>query len=209
MLTEKQQYVLDTITDFAQQNGKSPTIEELKNILGQKSKRGVTQYLEVLEKKWFLTRGDWYRGIRLGNSVGMQTTLNIPILGYANAGTPLAIAESNDYGTLPISKNIVSGDGSNYFVLKVEGTSMNKCQVKDKYIDNGSYVLIKKDEPSPNERDPFLFVVNGAATLKKFKKQWEYVYLIPESNDESHTPIVLTQDDDVSSNGKVIDVFSF
>jgi hypothetical protein len=36
--------------------------------------------------------------------------MNIPILGYANAGTPLAIAESNDYGTLPISKNILSGD---------------------------------------------------------------------------------------------------
>jgi SOS-response transcriptional repressor LexA len=51
MLTEKQQTVLDSITEFAQSYGKSPTIEELKNILGQKSKRGVTQYLEVLEKK--------------------------------------------------------------------------------------------------------------------------------------------------------------
>jgi SOS-response transcriptional repressor LexA len=50
----------------------------------------------------------------------MQTTLNIPILGYANAGTPLAVAEENDYGTLPISKKILSGDGENYFVLKVE-----------------------------------------------------------------------------------------
>jgi len=51
MLTEKQQSVLDKITGYISQFGKSPTIEELKNILNQKSKRGVTQYLEALEKK--------------------------------------------------------------------------------------------------------------------------------------------------------------
>ena len=209
MLTEKQQHVLDTITDFTQTYGKSPTIEELKNILWQKSKRGVTQYLEVLEKKGFLTRGEWYRGIRLWNSIGMQTTMNIPILGYANAGTPLAIADQNDYGTLPISKKILSGDGKNYFVLKVEWTSMNACSVKGKVIENGSYVLIKKDEASPSGSDPYLFIVNGAATLKKFKKEGEYVYLLPHSHDDSHKPIILTQDDDVSANGKVVDVFSF
>jgi len=39
MLTEKQQQVLDTITEFISKYGKSPTIEELKNLLDQKSKR--------------------------------------------------------------------------------------------------------------------------------------------------------------------------
>lgn len=51
MLTEKQQRVLDVITEFISKYGKSPTIEELKNMLQQKSKRGVVQYLEALEKK--------------------------------------------------------------------------------------------------------------------------------------------------------------
>jgi repressor LexA len=209
MLTEKQQHVLDVITDFTERYGKSPTIEELKNLLHQKSKRGVTQYLEVLEKKWFLSRGEWYRSIRLGNAIGMQTTMNIPILGYANAGTPLAIAESNDYGTLPISKNILSGDWKNYFVLRVSGTSMNRCEVKGKTINNGSYVLIKKDEPSLNESDAFLFLVDGWATLKKYKKQGDNVFLLPNSSEEHHTPIILSKDDDVQSNGKVVDVFTF
>lgn len=58
MLTEKQQHALDVITDFVERYGKSPTIEELKNLLHQKSKRGVTQYLEVLEKKGFISRGE-------------------------------------------------------------------------------------------------------------------------------------------------------
>jgi len=209
MLTEKQQRVLDVITDFTTQNGKSPTIEELKNILEQKSKRWVTQYLEVLEKKWFLTRWNGYRWIRLWNAVGFQTTLNIPILGYANAGTPLAVAEQNDYGTLPISKNIISGNMENYFVLKVEWTSMNNHLVNNKVIDNGSYVLIKKDEKNLNSRDPYLFVVNGWATIKIFRKEWESVYLIPDSKDDSHKPIILSEYDDVQPNGKVVDVFNF
>lgn len=209
MLTEKQQHVLDVITDFTSRYGKSPTIEELKNLLHQKSKRGVTQYLEVLEKKWFLSRWDWYRWIRLGNAIGMQTTMNIPILGYANAGTPLAVAEANDYGTLPISKNILTWDGQNYFVLRISGTSMNECEVNGKVLDNGSYVLIKKDEISLNEQDPFLFLVDGWATLKKYKKQGDNIFLLPKSSDEHHTPIILSQQDDVRANGKVVDVFTF
>jgi len=65
MLTEKQQYVLDVITKFIWENAKSPTIEELTILLEQKSKRWVVQYLETLEKKWFLTRWRWYRSISL------------------------------------------------------------------------------------------------------------------------------------------------
>lgn len=209
MLTEKQQHVLDVITDFCSRYGKSPTIEELKNLLHQKSKRGVTQYLEVLEKKGFISRWEGYRGIRLGNTIWMQTTMNIPILWYANAGTPLAIAEANDYGTLPISKNILSGKQEDYFVLRISGTSMNECEVQGKVLDNGSYVLVQKTEISLNESDPFLFIVNGGATLKKYKKQGDNIFLLPKSNEDHHNPIILSQDDDVQANGKIIDVFTF
>jgi len=209
MLTEKQQHALDVITDFTSRYGKSPTIEELKNLLHQKSKRGVTQYLEVLEKKWFLSRWEWYRSIRLWNSIGMQTTMNIPILGYANAGTPLAVAEANDYGTLPISKSIISGNWENHFVLRVSGTSMNQQKVNGKTIDNGSYVLIEKTHVSLNESDAFLFEVDGWATLKKYKKNANQVYLIPNSSEQHHTPIILSEHDNVRASWKVVDVFSF
>lgn len=209
MLTEKQQNVLDVIIDYTSRYAKSPTIEELKILLHQKSKRWVTQYLEALEKKWFITRFDGYRGIRLWNNIGMQTTINIPILWYANAGTPLAVAEANDYGTLPISKNIISWDGKNNFVLRVSGTSMNKYELKGKTLENGSYVLIDKSVQNLNEKDAFLFIVNGGATLKKYKKQGSNVFLLPESSDEFHTPIILSESDSVVPNGKVVDVFQF
>ena len=209
MLTEKQQKVLDVITDFISRNGKSPTIEELTILLAQKSKRWVVQYLETLEKKGFLTRGSWYRGISLGNSIWFQSTLNIPILGYANAGTPLVEASQSEYVVLPISKKIISWDETNYFVLKVEGTSMNNFEVSGKPVENGSYILVKKDEVNTNSKDAFLFIVNGWATIKKYKKDSDNIFLLPESKDEFHKPIILSEDDNISVNGKVVDVFNF
>jgi SOS-response transcriptional repressor LexA len=209
MLTDKQQNVLDIITTFIWENAKSPTIEELTILLKQKSKRWVVQYLESLEKKWFLTRWRWYRSITLGNNIWFQTTLNIPILGYANAWTPLVEAKESSYWVLPISKKFISWNEQNYFILKVEWTSMNNFELNWKKIENGSYVLIKKDESNINWKDAFLFIVNGSATLKKIKKDSNNIYLLPESKDDYHKPIILSEQDNLMINGKVMDVFNF
>ena len=209
MLTDKQQNVLDTITEFISKYGKSPTIEELKNLLQQKSKRWVTQYLEVLEKKGFLTRGNWFRSIKLGNSIWFQTTMNVPIFWYANAGTPLVDAQENDYGSLPISKSILTWNEEHYFILKVEWTSMNNFDVNWKKIENGSYILVNKDMTALNDRDAFLFIVNNSATIKRQKKEWNTMYLLPVSNDDYHKPIILSEADDIQVNWKVVDVFNF
>ena len=209
MLTDKQQNVLNTITEFISKYGKSPTIEELKELLNQKSKRWVTQYLEVLEKKWFISRWFWFRSIKLWNSIWFQTTLNIPILWYANAWTPLVDAVESEYWVLPISKNIISWDENNYFVLKIEGTSMNNYVINNKTIDNWSYVLINKNESLLNEKDAFLFIINNSATIKKQKKDGNNIYLLPKSLDDYHKPIILSEEDNIIINWKVVDVFNF
>ena len=209
MLTDKQQIVLDKIVDYISQYWKSPTIEELTIVLNQKSKRWVVQYLESLEKKWFITRGRGYRSITLWNWVGFQTTLNIPILGYANAGTPVVDAKESDYGVLPVSKKMISGNEQDYFILKIEWTSMDKVEIKWKIIDNWSYVLVNKSRTSLNNKDVFLFTVNGWATIKKYKKSWNEVYLMPDSSDDYHKPIILSESDNIAINGTVVDVFNF
>ena len=86
---------------------------------------------------------------------------------------------------------------------------MNDYNVNWKTIDNGSYVLIKKDEVWLNSSDAFLFVVNGAATLKKFKKDGDTVYLLPDSKDGYHKPIILSESDNLMINGKIMEVFNF
>lgn len=209
MITDNQQKVLDKIVSYMTKYGKSPTIEELRIILEQKSKRWVTQYLEALEKKWFIKRDSTYRGIKLWNSVWIQTFLNIPILWYANAWKPLVFAEENELWTLTISKSMVTGWEGNYFFLKIEWTSMNNYQVKWKTIEDWSYVLIKKDDNTITENNAFLFIVDWCATIKVPKIDWNTLYLLPKSKDAEHKPIILSLDDNIMVNWKVIDVFNF
>jgi SOS-response transcriptional repressor LexA len=76
---------------------------------------------------------------------------------------------------------------------------MNRQVVNGKTIDNGSYVLIQKTNISLNESDAFLFEVDGGATLKKYKKNANQIYLIPNSSEEHHTPIILSEHDNVSA----------
>jgi len=209
ILTEKQEKVLSSINDFISKYWKSPTIDELTIILGQKSKRGVIQYLEVLEKKWFISRWRSYRSISLWNSNIIKNTYNISILWYVNAGTPLIDATQSDYWVLSISKKIISWNENNYFFLRVEGTSMNNYTINWKNIESSDYVLIKKNDIKLNEKDAFVFIVNWSSTLKKYKRVDDYIYLLPDSKDDFHKPIILSSKDDIIINWKLIDVFKF
>ena len=209
MLTDKQQHVLNIITDFVSKNAKSPTIEELQVLLTQKSKRWVVQYLEALEKKWFITRSSTYRGIRLWNSVWLQTMISVPVLWVANAWKALSYAYEHDYWTMPISKKVISWTREDYFIVKIDWTSMNDYKVNWKYIANWSYVLVDKREKNINSNWAYLFVIDWAATVKVPKTEWDNLYLLPKSTDEHHKPIILTKDDSVEVNWKIIDVFNF
>ncbi|MCK9271937.1 hypothetical protein M0P65_00115 [Candidatus Gracilibacteria bacterium] len=211
MLTPKQQKVFDVIKDYILKHGESPTLEEIQNILGIQNKRSVAQFLEYLDEKGYIRRAGGYRGIKLGDRiVASQIAIPIPIFGVVNAGRPLNYAEEVDAGYLHISKNLIKGDLKKYFCVKVEGTSMNKFKVNGKNIEDGSFILVDK---SINWNDDlsgaYVCVVNSCATVKKIKKEGEQVYLIPESTDEIHHPIVITSDDTIEINGKVVDVFNF
>jgi SOS-response transcriptional repressor LexA len=138
--------------------------------------------------------------------------LSIPLLGYANAGRPLVNAQEENMWVLPVSKNVIKWDEKDYFILKVEWTSMNKHIVNGKNIENWSYILINKKESNPNlsnTKDAFLFIVNEAATIKIPKKEWNSLYLLPKSTDDFHHPIILSEDDSVSVMWKIVDVYNF
>ncbi len=51
MLTPKQQKVLDIVSTYITSHGESPTLEEIQEVLGSKSKHSVVQFLDYLEQK--------------------------------------------------------------------------------------------------------------------------------------------------------------
>ena len=81
MLTKKQQKVYDYLL---QHTTYPPTIQEITDHFWWKSKRNATQYLDILEKKWYITRVDWYRWIRLTEKNYHKSLVHIPILWVAN-----------------------------------------------------------------------------------------------------------------------------
>ena len=119
-LTEKQVRVLTTIRDFFLENGYAPSLSELQLMLSINTKRGVVNHLESLEKKGYIIRTSEPRGIKLVEEEEYEYMIGIPILGYANAGQPLAIAEEDRLGLLHVDKSLLSHK-SNLFALIVTG----------------------------------------------------------------------------------------
>jgi repressor LexA len=211
MLTPKQQRVLDTLQHYIEMHGESPTLEELQWLLGVKSKHSVVQFLDYLERKGFIRRGRGYRSIKLWDRiVASQVAIPIPILGVANAGRPLVFADEVDEGKLLISPTALSEDTKKYFCVKLQGTSMNNFSIRWKYLEDGAFVLIDSSiKAVDNPFSAYLCIVNGAATVKKIKQESDNIYLIPDSKDSEHMPIILTQSDEFEINWKIVDVFNF
>ena len=112
-----------------------------------------------------------------------QRVFWIPIVGRVPAGTPV-LADENIEGYFPISPNwygITSPD--NLFFLKVVGDSMNNT------IENGSYVLIRKQDFAENG-DIIVALVNGdnEATMKRFEQiNSNLIALKPDSTNKEYS----------------------
>lgn len=207
-LTNKQDKVLRVIRDFYLENGNAPSLSELQGMLNIATKRGVVSHLEALEKKGYIIRTSEPRGIQIVDSAEedllYEYLVGIPILGYANAGTPLVLAEEENLGILQLDKSLV-GNKENLFSLIVKGDSMNMREIEGNYIQEGQYIVIQKDAEF-EDGDAVLAIVDGSATVKNIKRGEDMVILYPQSNNPIHKPIYLDINSNSMINGKVIKV---
>lgn len=207
-LTNKQDRVLRVIRDFYLENGKAPSLTELQGMLSISTKRGVVSHLEALEKKGFIIRTSEPRGIHIvedsDTEMVYEYLVGIPILGYANAGTPLILADEQNLGILQLDKSLI-GKKKDLFALIVKGDSMNMREVDGKNIEEGSYLIVQKDAEY-EDGDAVVAVIDGSATVKNIKKNDEMVILYPQSSNPIHKPIYLDVNGNSIINGKVVKV---
>ncbi|MBI2356832.1 repressor LexA [Candidatus Dojkabacteria bacterium] len=203
-LTEKQVKVLTTIRDFFLEQGNAPSLSELQQLLRINTKRGVVNHLEALEKKGYILRTSEPRGIRLVEEEEYQYMIGIPILGFANAGKPLAIAEEDRLGLLHVDKTLLTHK-SDLFALIVSGDSMNRKIIDGKQMKDGSYIIVSKEAEIYNG-DTVVAVLDNSATVKSYKKDEDMIILYPESDNPIHQPIYLDQYSNSLINGKVIKI---
>lgn len=197
--------VLSAIERWIVAHGLPPTIEELRKVLGVGSTRTVLRYLETLEEAGQIERWPGARGLRLLRaplSGGVKTT-SVPIVGRVPAGA-LMVAETNIEGFVRLPNELLKPDGAKYFLLRVRGNSMNLADVGGDRIEDGDLVLVRK-QPTANNGDVIVALVDGEATIKELSKAPGYIVLKPRSSDPKHQPIVVHKQ--IASQGVVRHVF--
>jgi len=200
-LTPKQETILEFIRKIIDQKNENPTSyglqKEMSNQGHADSLKSVTQVIDALEKKEIIKR-DGKRKIYLvkNNSyANLKNIFSIPVYGLASCGEALAYANDDVDGYLQLSKSLFPKAKANkLFAVKALGDSMDKDN-----IDDGDYVIFEKYENQGDlEGKIVVVVINGMATIKRFKKvEKGLIGLFPNSSNSFHQPIYIHENDSV------------
>lgn len=190
-LTKKQKVVLAVIKDLTRKHGKAPTMEEMTKALGYSGISSVQRHLDALKKKEVI-RNEKHHARSLEINISSEQSVNIPLVGNIACGQPL-LAEENIEAYIPYTGNALIGNEKNYFFLRAIGDSMNKTNVNGKTIDDGDFVLVRKQQRAKSG-EKIVALLGDEATIKKLQTGSGHYILQPESTDPQNKPIYLFED---------------
>jgi repressor LexA len=168
-VTKRQKQVLDFVSHFIEDNGYSPSYEEIARGLNLASLATVHKHISTLETKQYLKRGfNQSRSLDLGPKYiqeqrkhRQEISLEVPLLGRIAAGAPVEAVEQRE--TVRFGDFLGNPD---VFALEVRGDSM----IED-HICNGDLVLVEKASQA-KDGDIVVALIEGAqTTLKRFYKE--------------------------------------
>lgn len=199
-LTQRQQEVLTVISQFIKENGESPTVNELAELLGVSSLRTVTQYLESLEKKGLISRTRYQsRNIKIRHGYGISMAVMLPVVGSMSCGGLTVYAEPVFDEYIRVDRRFLHGRHSdNTVLIRAMGSSMVDAGVSD-----GDLVVTEKTTEAISG-DNVVAIIDDKAVLKQIHFTDNAVILRPMSHDPIHTTIVLSEDFEIF--GKMVDV---
>jgi len=167
-LTRRQKQVLDLIAKFVDENGYSPSYEELAQGLNLASLATVHKHISALTAKNYLKRGfNQSRSLELGpkyaqeNRRHREAALEIPLAGRIAAGRPVEAAEQR--ATLSFA-DFVGHPGT--FALEVRGDSMI-----DDHICDGDMVLVERTSEVRDGEIVVALVGGAETTLKRLYRE--------------------------------------
>ncbi len=179
-LTKRQKDVLDFIAGFVEENGYSPSYDEIAQALNLASLATVHKHITALAEKNYLRRGaNQSRSVDVAPKYlqeqrrqKQKTSLEVPLLGRIAAGAPLEAIEQR--ATLSFSEFL---GHSETFALEVRGESM----IED-HICDGDMVLIERGADY-REGDIVVALVNGSeASLKRIYREPRHVVRLQPAN---------------------------
>ena len=171
--SNKQAEILNYLRSFLSENGYAPSVREICAAVGLRSTSSVHYHLSELRRRGL---------IEMENNKNRTVTVplertgggRIPIVGVVTAGLPI-LAMENIEGYLPWEGE------DNCFALRVRGESMIGAGIFD-----GDLVVIRPQNAASNG-DIVLALLEDEATIKRFHRDAEGVWLMPEN--EAFSPI--------------------
>jgi len=195
-LTSKQKLLLATIIDLTSKKGSPPTLEEVRATIGYSHTSSVQRHTDALKNKGYLS------DTRNLEVAGSESKVKIPLVGNVACGVPL-LAVENIEAYLFVDRGILSGSPENFFFLRAIGDSMNATNINNMTIDDGDYVLVRKQNTADNG-SRVVALIGEEATIKKYVPHGDYVRLEPESTNDANKPIIMFED--FSVQGIVVNV---
>ncbi len=194
-LTRRQREILDFLTEFIEQHGYAPSLEEIGRRFGLSSLATVHKHLTNLEDKGFIRRA-WNRS----RSVELVPTrvggraIELPLLGTVAAGAPIEAVASSE--TIAVPEDLVAATDT--YALRVRGNSMIDEQIRD-----GDIVIVEDRKTANNGEMVIALLRDADATLKKFYHEHGRIRLQPAN--PAVRPLVV-EPDQVQIQGVVVGV---
>lgn len=204
-LTKRELEVLRAIRSYQVHKKDFPGYRKLGKELGYASPQSTAHFIDGLIRKGFITRKQNYEyeidldkaRPYLENKDEIEIVMIPMVMGSVPCGTAI-ISEGCIEARYPISKQIVrSADG--YFLVRAKGDSMNKAKV------NNGDVLLVKTQPTAEDGDMVVALIDGEVTMKQLKKADSYAALMPRSTNPDYKPIIIS--DNCSIQGVVKAIF--
>ena len=199
-LTFQQKQILSIIRELTLKLGKPPTLEEIRIASGHNYISAVQRHIEALKNKGYLTYVP--RQSRSLQPSHSDQKVNIPLIGNVAAGTPI-LAVENIEAYIPYESSRFRYRQGDYFFLRAVGDSMNKADVNGRTINNGDYVLVRRQN-NAEMGQIVVALIGEEATIKKFNRGNGHFILNPISSNPANKPIYVF--DDLLIQGIVIDV---
>ena len=198
-ISDKQREILEYIKAEILNKGYPPAVREICEAVKLKSTSSVHAHLETLEKNGYIRRDPTKpRAIEIVDenfNLTRREMVNVPIVGKVAAGEPI-LAVENIENYFPIPAEFMPNEPT--FILQVQGESMINAGILD-----GDYVLVQQ-QPTANDGDMVVALVDDSATVKTFYKENGYYRLQPEN--DFMDPIIVSE---VMIMGRVIGTFRF
>ena len=203
-LTRRQKEVLDCIWKLVEENGYSPSYEEIAAGLRLASLATVHKHVLALETKGYLKRGvNQSRSLELTPKYVQEqqyqhnlvkNRLEVPLAGRIAAGTPVEAYPVQE--SLSFSEFVEDKDT---FALEVQGDSMI-----DDHIMSGDYVLVERTQ-QVNDGDIVVALVDGSeTTLKRLYHEPEGMIRLQPANIQMEA--ILSPADKVQVQGRLLAV---